>query len=149
MCSYGKWFDLDFAITYFYNVYGKREIRQGKYATLIAHFAECMRTGKKLTVVKPGSQKRSFTHVDDIIDGLVCVAEQGQGDGFGLGSSEEFSINEVAAIFGGEVEWLPQRRGNRMQAEILTEKTMALGWSPKRYLSDYIEALRDLHWDIK
>ncbi len=68
--NYGNWFNVPYAITYFYNVYGEREIQTGKYATLIALFKEKMRKGKSLTVVSPGSQKRNFTHIDDIIDGF-------------------------------------------------------------------------------
>ncbi|MDZ7924618.1 MAG: NAD-dependent epimerase/dehydratase family protein [Marinagarivorans sp.] len=88
--NYGNWFNVPYAITYFYNVYGEREIQTGKYATLIALFKEKMRKGEALTVVSPGSQKRNFTHIDDIIDGLVLVGENGYGDEFGIGSEEGF-----------------------------------------------------------
>ena len=60
--NYGNWFGIDYAIVYFYNVYGKREIKTGRYATLIALFAEKMRKGLPLTVVSPGTQLRNFTH---------------------------------------------------------------------------------------
>lgn len=144
--NYGTWFNVPYAITYFYNVYGAREIAAGKYATLIALFKGKMRNGEPLTVVSPGSQKRNFTHIDDIVDGLILVGENGHGDGFGIGSDEAFSICEVAELFGGEIEMLPERRGNRMVAEVITEKTKALGWSPKRKLKDYIVTARNLHW---
>ncbi len=64
--SYAKWFGLEYSIVYFYNVYGKREISTGKYATLIALFRQKMKNNQALTVVSPGTQVRNFTHIDDI-----------------------------------------------------------------------------------
>ena len=144
--NYGQWYNVLYAITYFYNVYGPREIETGKYATLIALFKEKMRNGEPLTVVSPGTQKRNFTHIDDIIDALVLVGETGYGDEFGIGSDEAYSILEIAAMYGGEVEMLPERRGNRMRADVLTEKTKALGWYPKRNIKDYIHKLKQNGW---
>ena len=94
--NYGSWYNIPYAIVYFYNVYGKREISQGKYATLIALFAEKIRNGEPLPVVSPGMQKRNFTHVDDIISGLVLVGEKGLGDEFGIGSHQAYTILEIA-----------------------------------------------------
>ncbi|WP_150140906.1 NAD-dependent epimerase/dehydratase family protein [Candidatus Enterovibrio escicola] len=146
--NYGDWFNVPYAITYFYNVYGGREIASGKYATLIALFKEKMKNGEPLTVVSPGNQKRNFTHIEDIIDGLVLVGDYGYGDEFGIGCPDSYSILDVAKMFGGQVEMLPERRGNRMVADVITDKTNALGWSPKRSLKDYISELRSLNWDV-
>ena len=139
--NYGNWFNIKYAITYFYNAYGPREIATGKYATLIALFKESMKASEPLTIVKPGTQRRNFTHVEDIVDGLILVGESGNGDNFGIGHSESFSIFEVAKLFGGEIKILPERQGNRMTADILTEKTIKLGWKPKHNLIDYIKNL--------
>ena len=144
--NYGDWFNIPYAIVYFYNVYGKREIATGKYATLIALFTEKMKANESLTIVSPGTQKRNFTHVDDIVDGLVMVGENGYGDEFGIGSPESFTILEVAELFGGKIEMLPERKGNRMTADVVTDKTQALGWSPKRRLADYIAHLKENNW---
>jgi len=144
--NYGNWFNVPFAITYFYNVYGPREIQTGKYATLIALFKEKMKNGEQLTIVSPGTQKRNFTHIDDIIDGLVLVGENGYGDEFGIGSGEAYSIKEIAEMFGGEIEMLPERKGNRMVADVISAKTEALGWSPKKRISDYIDDLKKNNW---
>ena len=144
--NYGDWFNIPYAIVYFYNVYGKREIATGKYATLIALFTEKMKANEILTIVSPGTQKRNFTHVDDIVDGLVMVGENGYGDEFGIGSPESFTILEVAELFGGKIEMLPERKGNRMTADVVTDKTQALGWSPKRRLADYIAHLKENNW---
>lgn len=145
--NYGNWFNVPYAITYFYNVYGRREIATGKYATLIALLTEKMKAGQPLTIVSPGTQKRNFTHIDDIIDGLVLVGENGYGDEFGIGSPESFSILEVAKLFGGKIEMLPERKGNRMTADFMAKKTQALGWSPKHTLEDYIATLKANDWN--
>ena len=145
--NYGTWYNVPYAITYFYNVYGPREIQAGKYATLIALFKEKMKNGENLTIVSPGTQKRNFTHIDDIIDGLVLVGENGYGDEFGIGSDEAFSILEVAQMYRGIIDMLPMRRGNRMTAEVMTAKTQSLGWSAKKSLASYIEECRESSWE--
>jgi len=143
--NYGDWFNVPFAIVYFYNVYGKREISTGKYATLIALFKEKKLKGEQLSIVSPGSQKRNFTHVDDIINGLVLVGENGYGDEFGIGSPDAFSILDIAKMFGGEIKMLPERKGNRMTADVVTSKTEALGWKPTRTIQDYINEFKAEH----
>jgi len=140
--NYGNWFNIPYAITYFYNVYGRREISTGQYATLIALFKEKYIKGEPLTIVAPGTQKRNFTHIDDIIDGIILVGENGYGDEFGIGSPESYSILEIAQMFGSEIIILPERRGNRMTADVVTSKTEALGWKPKRSIKDYINKIK-------
>jgi UDP-glucose 4-epimerase len=143
--NYGTWFKLPYAITYFYNVYGSREIQAGKYATLVALFKEKVKNGEPLTVVAPGTQQRNFTHVDDIVDGVVLVGECGAGDDFGLGHGKAYSILEVAKLFNHPIEMLPERPGNRMTASVETAKTHSLGWEPKHDLEHHIqEFLRSL-----
>lgn len=140
--SYGVWFNVPYAIVYFYNVYGKREILTGKYATLIALFIEKMKNNEPLTIVSPGTKKRNFTHIDDIVSGLVLVGENGYGDEFGIGSHEAYTILEIAQMFESEITMLPERKGNRMTADVVTEKTKALGWKSTKTISAYIEELR-------
>ena len=140
--NYGKWFNISYAITYFYNVYGPREISKGKYATLIALFKELKKTNMPLGVVSPGTQKRNFTHVDDIINGLILVGEKGIGDDYGIGNDESYSILEIANLFGGEIIMLPERKGNRLSAEVMTEKTIKLGWKPQKSIKKYIKNLK-------
>jgi UDP-glucose 4-epimerase len=139
--NYGNWYELPYAITYFYNVYGPRERPASEYGTLIETFRRQKKLGKELTVVAPGTQKRNFTHVADIIDGLVLVGEKGIGDEFGLGAKETFSILDVAKMFGGDIQMLPERKGNRMDSILDVSKSESLGWSAKRKLSDYIQEI--------
>jgi len=137
--NYGSWFGLPYAIAYFYNVYGPREISVGPYATVIGIFGELFRQGKSLGVVSPGTQTRNFTHVYDIVSGLMLVGEKGYGDNFGIGSDIKYSILQVAMMFGKKIVMLPKRKGNRMQADINTEKMRSLGWKPKYELTSYIK----------
>jgi UDP-glucose 4-epimerase len=140
--NYGQWFDISYAIVYFYNVYGGREISTGKYATLMALFVKKYKSGKPLTVVSPGSQKRNFTHISDIISGLKLVGEKGYGNDYGIGSPDSYSILEIARMFGGEIKMLPKRNGNRMESELVTEKTKMLGWKSQISVEDYIYDLK-------
>ena len=144
--NYGAWFNVPYVITYFYNVYGPREIQTGKYATLIALFKEKMKNNEALTIVSPGTQKRNFTHVNDIIQGLILVGEKGFGDEFGIGSSESYSVKEIAEFYDGNIEMIPERRGNRMTAKLVTDKTKSLGWSPNHTIKEYIDTCKKNNW---
>ncbi|MEW5907943.1 MAG: NAD-dependent epimerase/dehydratase family protein [Patescibacteria group bacterium] len=137
--NYGKWFNLPYAIVYFYNVYGSREISTGSYATVIGIFKELYRQKKPLTVVSPGTQTRNFTHVDDIVSGLILVGNDGEGDDFGIGCNVKYSILDVARMFGSKIVMLPERKGNRMDSDIDTKKIEALGWEPRNDLKTYIK----------
>jgi len=135
--NYSAWYGLSHAITYFYNVYGPGE-RAGAYGTVIEIFRKKQQAGEPLAVTSPGTQKRNFTHIDDIIDGLLFVGADGEGDDFGIGNEQAYSILEVAQMFGGEIVMMPGSQGNRMTSDIDTSKTRSLGWQPKKKLPDYI-----------
>lgn len=137
--NYGNWFDLPYAITYFYNVYGPREIMAGSYATVIGIFLKQCKEGKPLTVVSPGTQKRNFTHVDDIVQGLMVVGEKGRGDDYGLGFEKSYSIREIAEMFNTSIEMLPERKGNRMDSFTDCTKSNQLGWEATKDVRLYIQ----------
>jgi UDP-glucose 4-epimerase len=139
--NYGEWYGLTYAITYFYNVYGGRHIKDGPYATVIGIFERQKEHGLPLTVVRPGNFVRNYTHIDDIIDGLILVGEKGTGDEFGIGSEESFTVLQLAQMFDMPTVLMPERKGNRGGAQVITEKTTALGWSPHRNLKEYISKL--------
>lgn len=129
------------AVTYFYNVYGPGE-RTGATGTLIETFRQQWLNGDPLTVVSPGTQRRNFTHVDDIVDGLLLVAILGVGE-FPIGAAWDYSPLEVAGMFGGgSITMLPQRAGNRKDAAIDTSRIRELGWLQKRNLRDYIASVK-------
>lgn len=141
--NYGHWFNLPYAITYFYNVYGPREISSGAYATVIGIFKEQFRQKKPITVVAPGTQVRNFTHVEDIVSGLILVGEEGIGDDFGIGSEIGYQIIDVAKMFGSEIQMLPPRQGNRMGSSIDIEKTNSIGWKSVKNLSEHVKEFKD------
>lgn len=143
--NYGEWFGLPYAITYFYNVYGDGEIAGGPYATVVGIFKEKFKRGHPLTVVSPGTQLRNFTHIDDTVEGLLLVGERGEGDEYGIGNDRAYSVLELAKLFGGDVVMLPGRKGNRMSGSVLSEKTRALGWSPKRSLEEHVKEFAKKH----
>ncbi|OGG54056.1 hypothetical protein A3C20_00520 [Candidatus Kaiserbacteria bacterium RIFCSPHIGHO2_02_FULL_55_25] len=135
---------LPFAITYFYNVFGPGE-RFGTYGTVIEIFKQQYMHGSPITVVSPGTQRRNFTHVDDIVDGLLLVGEKGHGDEYGLGNDESFAIIDVARMFSDDIVMLPERQGNRMQSELHTDRARGLGWAPKRPLKSYLDEFLKTH----
>ncbi len=140
--NYGHWYGVPYAITYFYNVYGPGE-RAGAYGTVIEIFKQKRMAGEPLTVNAPGTQKRNFTHIDDIVSALIIVGEKGEGDDFGIGNREAYSILEVAEMFGGDMRMGAEVLGNRMGSDIDTSKTELLGWRPTESLPAYIRSVTD------
>lgn len=137
---YAEWYKLSYAVVYFYNVYGGREISEGKYATVVAKFLKSKRDGASaVSVVSPGTQRRNFTHIEDIVSGLVCVAEAGEGDGFGIGSPESYSVMDICRFLSLNHEFLPEHPANRSSGPLETDKTSNLGWRAVHRLPDYLE----------
>jgi len=139
--NYGRWFGLSCAITYFYNVYGPRE-RSDEYGTVIEIFKKNYLDKVSYKVRAPGTQTRTFTNVDDTVDGIILVGEKGEGDGFGISAKEEFSLTDVANMFGGEIEMLEATKTTRPHSVVDTTKIEDLGWEQKRNLKDYIEEVK-------
>jgi len=141
--NYGEWFGLPFAITYFYNGYGPRELSEGPYASVLGRFKKQYASGEPITVVAPGTQRRNFTHVDDLSRGLLMVGENGQGDEYGIGSPESFTMLEIAQMFGGEIKMLPERKGNRLESIVDTSRVeKEFGWKAEHTVKEYIESLK-------
>ena len=136
--NFANWYGLDYVITYFYNVYGPGQIREGKYATVIGIFESQYERGEPLTIVAPGTQTRDFTHIDDIVDGIVLCAERGSGDGYLLGYGQERPLIEVAEMFGSRYVLIGERPGERVRGQADTTKARALGWTPSRALDEYV-----------
>ena len=136
--NYGTWFGLKYAIAYFYNVYGQGEIATGPYSTVIGIFKQEYKRGLPMTVTSPGTQTRCFTHVSDIVNGLVLIAERGEGDGYDIGNETCYSILDVAKFFESEIIMLPERKGNRLGSSMDTSKMRSLGWTPHVSLEDHI-----------
>ena len=141
--NFGNWFSLPYAITYFYNAYGARELSTGPYASVIGRFKEQYKKGEAITVVSPGTQKRNFTAASDIARGLLMVGEKGQGDDYGIGSPESHTVLEIAKMFGGDITMLPERAGNRMDSIVDTSRVeKEFGWKPEMGVKDYIASIK-------
>lgn len=138
-------YNMNIEIVRFYNVYGPYEITDGKWAALIGKWRGQIKEGKSLTIVGDGNQRRDFTHITDIIDGLIKIAftNETQKDAWELGSGKNYSINEVFEMFKGKFDisanYIENQKGN--YKETLRESNKALeilGWEPQDRLKDYI-----------
>jgi|TARA_Y100000114_G_scaffold41167_1_gene36654 UDP-glucose 4-epimerase len=139
----GDWYGLKYNICYFFNVYGpKTETWDNEWQTVINIFRDQKKSGKNLTITGNGTQKRDFTHVDDIVDGLILAAENINNEEYQLGTGEEFSILEIAKAFNHPYEFIPPRPGDRPNglADISFTKKR-LGYNPKYKIMDYIKNL--------
>jgi len=136
--NFDTWYGLDHVITYFYNVYGPGQIRTGRYATVIGIFEDQYERGVPLTVVSPGTQTRDFTHIDDIVNGIIVCADRGSGDGYLLGEGCERRLVDVAELFGVPYELVPAKRGERERGQADLSRAEALGWRPQISLESYV-----------
>ena len=145
---YSKVYSLQIAICRFYNVYGPYQLTQGEYCTVIGIFERQRKNNEELTITGDGEQRRDFTHVDDIVDGLIkCGIDlitddnsKANGETFEFGRGINYSINEVANIFGGEKKHIPQKKGEVRDTLCVDLKANELlNWNPKRNLEDYIK----------
>lgn len=136
--DFGRWYDLPFAICYFYNAFGPRERGDEKYGTVIARFERRHLEGKSLQVVQPGTQRRAFTFVRDLARGIKLVGEKGSGDGYALGTGTSHSILEIAEAFGGPVELIEGYPGRAESAHDGRKAREELGWEPTVDVLDYI-----------
>ena len=137
--NYSTWFDLKYEITYFYNAYGPGQVRTGDYATVIGIFEEQYAKGEPLTVVEPGEQSRDFTHINDIVSGVVLAAEKGRQDEYPLGTGISHKIIDVAKMFNHTHVMISERRGERFYGKAIPSLTYQhLGWEANIKLEDYI-----------
>ena len=138
-----KWFNLKFEIIYFYNVYGPKQICKGSMATVIGIFEEAYRKNKPLPVVKPGSQSRRFTHVEDTIDICYLAWKKNKNKHYSISNKKSLTILEVAKLFKTKTKFLPPRKGERY-ASALTKMNLSnkvIKKFGKIQLKDYIFSL--------
>lgn len=141
--NYHNWFDLQYEICYFFNVYGPGQIMDGDYATVIGIFEKQMKDGKKLTVVSPGTQSRDFTHVDDVVRGVEKTIHTNLNREWMLRSGENITIADVAKMYSDNWELIPERRGERFTSEEFPSDTeKALNWRPEKSLKDWVESTK-------
>lgn len=141
---YKKCFELNAEIARFYNVYGPGELIDSNMAAVIGIFRNQVLNNQPLTIHGDGEQRRDFTHVDDIVDGLIKIAESDKkhNDAWELGTGSNYSVNEIARMFNKEVVHLPDVKGNyRETIRINNDAVEQLGWQPKDRLKEYINNL--------
>ena len=119
-----NWFNLKFEIIYFYNVYGPKQICKGDMATVIGIFELMYKHNKPLTVVRPGSQTRRFTHIDDTIEAVYFAWKKNKNRHYSVSNRKSYSIIEVAKLFSNKIKYLPKRSGERY-ASALTEMNLS------------------------
>ena len=119
-----KWFKFNYEIVYFYNVYGPRQISKGSMATVIGIFENCYKKNKPLTIVKPGTQSRRFTHINDTIEICYKAWKQNLCRHYSISHKKSYSIIEVAKLFGKKIKFLPKRDGERY-ASALTNMNLS------------------------
>ena len=135
-----KWFNFRFEVIYFYNVYGPRQICKGKMSTVIGIFEEAFSKKKPLPVVKPGTQTRRFTHIDDTIRVCYLAWKKNLSRHYSISSKESYSIIEVAKMFKSKIKYLKKRPGERY-ASALTKMNLSnkvYRYFGKIKLNDYI-----------
>ncbi len=108
-----KWFNFKYEVIYFYNVYGPNQISSGKMATVIGIFEEQFKQKKSLTVVKPGTQSRRFTHVKDTVDACFYAWKKNKCRHYSISNKKSFSIIQIARMFNTKIKYLPARPGER------------------------------------
>tara|TARA_Y100000590_G_scaffold66352_1_gene71831 strand:- start:289 stop:1167 length:879 start_codon:yes stop_codon:yes gene_type:complete len=138
-----KWFNFKFEVIYFYNVYGPRQICKGDMATVIGIFEDHYKKKKPLPVVKPGSQSRRFTHINDTIEVCYSAWKKKLCKHYVVTHKKSLTILEVAKLFNSKIKFLPQRRGERY-ASALTKISINNRVETKYgkiQLKDYIDSL--------
>ena len=141
--NYGEWFGLKYSICYFYNNYGPyQDSCNDGWETVISIFEKLKRKGLPLSIVSPGTQRRNYTHVEDTVEGLIAAWKREENDEYQLGSSESFSMFELADLFECEYNFLPARPGDRMDSHSDLEDTYKkLNWKPKHKLKNWINEI--------
>ena len=137
---YNKVYGLSTVTARFFNVYGARQPVTGPYATVVGVFENQFLNGEPITVTGDGEQRRDFTHVSDIVLGLISLAQkEWNADMFQLGTGVNYSINQLANFFSDNIVYIPPRPG---EAEITLADVgpvnKATNWSAEVTLQNYV-----------
>jgi UDP-glucose 4-epimerase len=119
-----KWFNFKYEVIYFYNVYGPNQISRGHMATVIGIFEDYYKKRKPLPVVKPGTQTRRFTHINDTVNICYFAWKKNLCRHYSIANKKSYSLLEVAKMFNSKIKYLPKRPGERY-ASALTNKNLS------------------------
>ena len=139
--SFKKHSKLKYEVVYFYNVYGPYQISRGTMSTVIGIFEDHYLKRKPLPVVKPGTQKRRFTHINDTVEVCYLAWKKNLNRHYIIANKESHSINEVAKMFKSKIRYLPKRSGERYASSLVNKNlsNKIYKYFGKRKLKDYIE----------
>ena len=116
-----KWFNFKYEVIYFYNVYGPYQICKGQMSTVIGIFEDHYKRGKPLPVVKPGTQSRRFTHIDDTVEICYYAWKKNLCRHYSIANKKSYSILEVARMFNSKIKFLPKRLGERYASALINK----------------------------
>tara|TARA_Y100000996_G_scaffold309953_1_gene246538 strand:- start:671 stop:1555 length:885 start_codon:yes stop_codon:yes gene_type:complete len=137
--NYNKWFGLKYELVYFYNVYGPGQIKNNSMSAVIGIFETQYKRKEALTVVKPGTQRRDFTHINDIVRGCYLAWKKGKQTEYMLGTKKSYSVNQIAKMFKTKVKFIKSRPGERFGATMINNNAQKiLGYKAKIDIKDYI-----------
>ena len=138
--NYNKWFGLKYELVYFYNVYGPGQIMKSPMSAVIGIFESRYKKGLPLTIVRPGTQRRDFTHISDIVRGCLLAWKKGNQNDYMLGTKKNYSIIEIAKMFKTKIKYLPSRPGERFGSTVPNNNAKKiLNYSASIDIKDYIE----------
>ena len=135
-----KWFKFKYEVIYFYNVYGPHQICSGQMSTVIGIFEDHYKKGKALPIVKPGTQTRRFTHIDDTVNICFLAWKKNLCRHYSIANKKSYSLKDVAKMFKSKIKLLPKRAGERY-ASALTNKNLSnkmYKYFGKINLKDYV-----------
>ena len=135
-----KWFNFKYEVIYFYNVYGPYQICKGQMSTVIGIFEDHYKRGKPLPVVKPGTQSRRFTHIDDTVEICYYAWKKNLCRHYSIANKKSYSILEVARMFNSKIKFLPKRLGERYASALINKNlsNKMYKYFGKINLKDYI-----------
>ena len=139
-----KWFNFKYEVIYFYNVYGPKQISTGKMSTVIGIFEDAFKKNKPLPVVKPGSQSRRFTHINDTINICFLAWKKNLCRHYSITNKKSFTIIQVAKLFNSKIKFLKNRPGERY-ASALTKMNLSnkvYRYYGKIKLTEYIKEFK-------
>jgi len=116
-----KWFNFKYEVIYFYNVYGPHQICKGQMSTVIGIFEDHYKRRKPLPVVKPGTQTRRFTHIDDTVNVCFAAWKKNLCRHYSIANKNSYSILNVAKMFDTKIKFLPKRAGERYASAIINK----------------------------
>ena len=138
--NYSRWFGLKYELVYFYNVYGPGQILNSPMAAVIGIFINQYNKKKPLTVVRPGTQRRDFTHIDDIVRGCWLALTKGKQNEYMLGTKKTYSIIDLAKMFKSKIKYLPSRMGDRTDSTMINNNAKKiLRYKSTKSITTYIK----------